>query len=71
MIDTGTAMTGMIIARTLCRNRKTTSTTSAIASTKVMAHLLDRDLDEAGRVERDVVAQSYREALGECAPSSP
>ena len=37
MIDTGTAMTGMIIARTLCRNRNTTSTTSTIASTKVMA----------------------------------
>ena len=37
MIDTGMAMTGMIIARTLCRNRKTTSTTSVIASTKVMA----------------------------------
>ena len=37
MIDTGMAITGMIIARTLCRNRKTTSTTSAIASTKVMA----------------------------------
>ena len=37
MIDTGMAMTGMIIARTLCRNRNTTSTTSAIASAKVMA----------------------------------
>ena len=37
MIDTGMAMIGMIIARTLCRKRKTTSTTSAIASAKVMA----------------------------------
>ena len=37
MIDTGMAITGMIIARTFCRNRKTTSTTRTIASTKVMA----------------------------------
>ena len=36
MIETGMAITGMIIARTLCRKRKTTSTTSTIASMKVM-----------------------------------
>ena len=33
--DTGTARIGMSVARQFCRNRKTTSTTSAIASTKV------------------------------------
>ncbi len=35
MIDTGMAITGISIARTLCRNRNTTSTTSPIASAKV------------------------------------
>jgi hypothetical protein len=64
MIDTGTASTGMSVARQLCRNRNTTSTTSAIASAKVM-HLLDRDLDEARGVERDVVAQADGKALGD------
>ena len=36
MMDTGMAMIGMIVARTFCRNRKTTSTTRTIASTKVI-----------------------------------
>ena len=35
MIDTGTATSGMIDARHVCRNRITTSTTSAIASSSV------------------------------------
>ncbi|MNI16458.1 hypothetical protein D3C73_697930 [compost metagenome] len=34
-IDTGTAMSGMIEARQVCRNRITTSTTSAMASSRV------------------------------------
>ena len=34
-IDTGTASSGMIEARQVCRNRITTSTTSAIASSSV------------------------------------
>jgi hypothetical protein len=34
-IDTGTAINGMIEARQVCRNRITTSTTSAIASSSV------------------------------------
>ncbi len=33
--DTGTASSGMIEARQVCRNRITTSTTSAIASSSV------------------------------------
>ena len=35
MIDTGTASSGMIEARQVCRNRMTTSTTSAMASSSV------------------------------------
>src|SRR6185369_13552851 len=35
MTDTGTATSGMIDARQVCRNRITTSTTSAIASSNV------------------------------------
>jgi hypothetical protein len=34
-IDTGTAISGMIDARQVCRNRITTSTTSATAMNKV------------------------------------
>ncbi len=34
--DTGTASSGMIEARQVCRNRITTSTTSAIASSSVL-----------------------------------
>jgi hypothetical protein len=34
-IDTGTATSGMIEARQVCRNRITTSTTSAIDSSSV------------------------------------
>ncbi len=36
MSDTGTAAIGMIVARQFCRNRKTTMTTSAIASNSVI-----------------------------------
>ena len=35
MIEIGTAMSGMIDARQVCRNRITTSTTSATASSNV------------------------------------
>jgi hypothetical protein len=34
-IDTGTATSGMIEARQVCRNRITTRTTSAVASSSV------------------------------------
>ena len=34
--DTGTATTGMKVARQFCRNRYTTSTTSTIASASVL-----------------------------------
>ena len=34
--DTGTAMSGMIDARQVCRNSSTTTTTSAIASNSVI-----------------------------------
>src|SRR5512144_1947859 len=34
--DTGTAISGMIEARQVCRNRITTSTTSKVASSKVV-----------------------------------
>ena len=37
MMDTGTATSGMIDALQVCRNRMTTSTTSATASNKVWA----------------------------------
>ncbi len=39
MIETGTAIRGMIEARQVCRNRITTSTTSAIASRSVSTTL--------------------------------
>ena len=35
MIETGTASSGMIEARHVCRNRMTTSTTRAMASSRV------------------------------------
>src|SRR5688572_32205066 len=35
MIDTGTASSGMIDERQFCKNRMTTTTTSAIASSRV------------------------------------
>ncbi len=38
--DTGTASSGMIDARQVCRNRITTSTTSAIASNSVVTTAL-------------------------------
>jgi hypothetical protein len=34
--DTGTAIRGMSVARQVCRNRKTTSATSSVVSTRVM-----------------------------------
>ncbi len=39
MIDTGTARIGMTVARSDCRNRNTTSTTSTTASKKVCTTL--------------------------------
>ncbi len=44
MMDTGTASSGMIDARQVCRNRITTSTTSATASSSVCvtASMLER-----------------------------
>ena len=40
--ETGIATIGMIAARQVCRNRITTSTTSATASKMVLMHLVDR-----------------------------
>ena len=36
MIDTGTAISGMIEARQVCRNSTTTTTTSSTASNRVL-----------------------------------
>ena len=39
-IETGTAISGMIDARQVCRNRITTSTTSSVASSSVVTTAL-------------------------------
>ena len=44
--ETGIATIGMIAARQVCRNRITTTTTSATASKMVLHDLVDRLLDE-------------------------
>ena len=51
--DTGTAMIGISVARQLCRNTNTTSSTSVAASSSVMITSWIDDSHEAGRVERD------------------
>jgi len=49
---TGTAIEGMIVARTFCRNRNITRNTSAIPSNSVLDHFADRDPDEGRGVVR-------------------
>ncbi len=48
--DTGTAMIGTSVARTLPRKMKTTMATSTKASISVWMHLVDGVLHEDGRV---------------------
>ena len=62
-IDTGTATSGMIEARQVCRNRITTSTTSAIASNSVLDHRLDRGAHELRRVVDDLVVHALGHGL--------
>ena len=63
MMDTGTATSGMIEARQVCRNRMTTSTTSATASSKVCDHGVDGLAHELRRVVDDLVVHALRETL--------
>ena len=63
MTDTGTATSGMIEARQVCRNRMTTSTTSATASSSVCNHRVDGLAHELRRVVDDLVVHALREAL--------
>ncbi len=62
-IEIGTASSGMIEARQVCRNKITTSTTSTTASKQRMHHGLDRVAHEDGRVIDDAVIEPVREIL--------
>ena len=62
MIDTGTAISGMSVVRSLPRNRNTTSATSTKASTSVLDHLVDGRGDEHRGVEEHVVGEIVGEA---------
>ena len=53
MMLTGTASTGMSVARQLCRKRNTTSVTSTIASSSVLATSSIDGGDERRGVERN------------------
>ena len=61
--DTGTAMIGISVARQLCRNTNTTSSTRNAAAPSVMHHLVDRRLHEARRIEGDALRDALREAV--------
>ena len=63
--DTGTAISGISVARQFCRNRKTTRTTSTIASTRVIEDLADALRHGAGGVERELYSRSVGEALAQ------
>ena len=63
MIETGTATSGMIDARQVCRNRMTTSTTSSDGFEQRVDHRLDRLAHEHRRVVDDVVVEALREVL--------
>ena len=65
--DTGTAIIGMSVARQFCRKTSTTMKTRTIASNSVWKTLVDRLVDEDGRVVDDPVV----DALGESLPSAP
>ena len=60
--DTGTASSGISVARQLCRKRKTTRITSTIASTSVFEDLLDALRHRQRGVERDGVVEVLGEA---------
>ena len=62
-IDVGTARSGMIDARQVCRNRMTTSTTSAMASRSVCTTALIESADEYRGVVDDAVIHPFREIL--------
>ena len=70
MSDTGTAISGISVARQFCRKMKTTRITSAIASTSVIEISLNALGDRQRRVERDDVIHVIGEALLQLAPSS-
>ena len=57
---TGTAISGMSVARRLPRNRKTTITTSTKASISVWITSSIVSLDEGGRVVDDLVGAARR-----------
>ena len=66
MIDTGTATSGISVARQLCRNRKVTPTTSSSASAKVRS-------TSAMEARTKVVVSSGKEQAmpaGNCCASS-
>ena len=65
MSDTGTATTGMSVARTALQEQEDHQHDQRDRLDEGDDHLLDRDLDEARGVERDVVAQAVGEALGD------
>ena len=69
--ETGTAIMGMIVARQFCRKTSTTMNTRTIASIEGLEHLVDRFLDEHGRVVDDLVLDALGKVLLELAPSSP
>ena len=59
-IDIGTAISGMIDARHVCRNRMTTRTTSNDRFKQRMDDGLDRSADELGRIVDDLVIHAFR-----------
>ena len=63
MIEIGTAMMGISVARMLCRNRNTTRTTSTSASKNVWTTVSIECARELRRVHRDVVFDAFRERL--------
>ena len=68
--DTGTAMSGMRVARQFWRNRKTTRITRTVASSDRGDDLLDALGDREGGVEADLVVHVAREAPLAARPSS-
>ena len=62
-METGTASSGMIEARQVCRNRITTSTTSSTASSRVWTTALMESRTKHGGVIDDGIVQPLREIL--------
>ena len=69
--DTGTAASGMIDARQVCRNRMTTSTTSSERLEQRVHDGFDRLAHEDRRVVDDLVVEPCGKFFFELAPSSP